>query len=357
MDTAERVLASPRGRRFAAHLGYACSTDERASNYLEPLTQADALDVLAAVDAQAVTQLSELDVLEALGRATDFARYWQPPDEEDHWFADPAIVTASRPIVEAVLTCEHARWWSTPMDPACQRAVQKRYTSTEEWSETFWSNPDQDADLPAWRRHVLDTEDRFRRYLDAEPERQISGEWWSTPVPSRVLVTSRARQNLGAVELLLAEDDISDGRHARVWPVHVDDAARVYEITGPAAWIHLVDAYPLAVAASRRSDWYEATGEHLQWYLPDWAAVSADYDAVHLTVLGYLTPPRAGAPALRPHRGQCPGRMGSRRHLLARPASGPHLRPACRMAPHRRHSLDAEISNMNTTLAPANPAP
>jgi hypothetical protein len=105
-----------------------------------------------------------------------------------------------------------------------------------------------------------------------------------------VRVTSRARQNLGAVELLLAEDDISDGRHTRVWPVHVDDAARVYEITGPHAWTHLVDAYPLAAPASRRSDWYEeATGKHLQWYLPDWAAVSVDYDAVHLTVLGYLT--------------------------------------------------------------------
>nr|CAR47853.1 hypothetical protein [Rhodococcus sp. PY11] len=145
------------------------------------------------------------------------------------------------PIVEAVLTCEHARWWSTPMDPTCQRAVQKRYTSTEEWSETFWSNQDQDADLPAWRRHVLDDENRFRRFLDAEPERQISGEWWSTPVPSRVRVTSRARQNLGAVELLLAEDDISDGCHARVWPVHLDDAAPIYEITGPDAWTHGTD--------------------------------------------------------------------------------------------------------------------
>ncbi|TWH44416.1 hypothetical protein [Rhodococcus rhodochrous] len=302
MDIVEQVLAAPRGRRFAAHLGYACSTDERASNYLEPLTQADALDVLAAVDAETVAQLSELDVLEALGRATDFARYWQPPDEEDLWFADPAIVTASSPIVEAVLACAHARWWSTPMDPTCQRAVQKRYTSTDEWSETFWNNQDHDADLPAWRRHVLADEDRFRRFLDADPERQISGEWWSTPVPSRVRVTSRARQNLGAVELLLAEDDNSDGRHARVWSVHVDDAARIYEITGSAAWTHLVDAYPLPVAASRRSDWYEATGKHLQWYLPDWAAVSADYDAVHLTALGYLTTPGLALP-LTTHTG------------------------------------------------------
>jgi hypothetical protein len=296
MDTAGHVLASPRGRRFAAHLGYACSTDKRASNYLEPLTQADALDVLAAVDAETVAQLSELDVLEAFSRATDFARYWQPPDEEDLWFADPAIVTALHPIVEAVLTCEHARWWSTPMDPTCQRAVQKRYTSTDEWSDSFWSDQDPDADLPAWRRHVLDEEDRFRRLLEVDPERQISGEWWSIPVPSRVRVTSRSRQNLGAVALLLAEDDSSDGRHARVWPVHVDDAARVYEITGPDTWTHLVDAYPLAVATSRRSDWYEATGKHVQWYLPDWAAASVDYDAVHLTVLGYLTTPGLALP-------------------------------------------------------------
>ncbi|HET8994297.1 MAG TPA: hypothetical protein VFN32_10895 [Rhodococcus sp. (in: high G+C Gram-positive bacteria)] len=298
MDTVERVLSSPRGRRFAAYLGYTCSLDERASNYREPFTRADALDVLAAVDAKAVTQLSELDVLEALGRATDFARYWQPPDEEDLWFADPALVAALTPIVDAVLASEHARWWSAPMDPLCQRAVQKRYNFTEEWSDSFWANQDEDADLSAWRRHVLDDEGRFRRFLDAEPERQISGEWWSTPVPSRVRVTSRAREKLGAVELLLAEDDISDGLHARVWPVHVDASARVYEITGPDAWARLVDAYPLAVPASRRSDWYDTTGKHLQWYLPDWAAVAADYDAVHLTVLGYLTTPGLAIPLI-----------------------------------------------------------
>ncbi|TWH52634.1 hypothetical protein L612_002000000450 [Rhodococcus rhodochrous J38] len=76
MDTAGHVLAAPRGRRFAAPLGYACNTDERARGFWEPFTQADALDVLAAVDAETVAQLSELDVLEAFSRATDFARYW-----------------------------------------------------------------------------------------------------------------------------------------------------------------------------------------------------------------------------------------------------------------------------------------
>ncbi|WP_238072567.1 hypothetical protein [Rhodococcus zopfii] len=127
--------------------------------------------------------------------------------------------------------------------PRPRRGVQdpnaaNRYNSTEKWSDRFWANQDEDADLPAWRRHVLDDEDRFHRFLDAEPERQISGEWWSTPVPSKVRVTSRARENLGAVELLLAEDDSSDGLHARVWPVHGDASARVYEITGPDAWTH-----------------------------------------------------------------------------------------------------------------------
>jgi hypothetical protein len=78
------------------------------------------IEVLAAVDAQDVTRLLELDVLESLVWETDFARYWQPPDKEDLWFADPAIVATLSPIVEAVLTCDHARWWSAPMDPTCQ---------------------------------------------------------------------------------------------------------------------------------------------------------------------------------------------------------------------------------------------
>ncbi|KJF23547.1 hypothetical protein R4P64_23655 [Rhodococcus sp. IEGM 1366] len=42
---------------------------------------------------------------------------------------------------------------------------------------------------------------------------------------------------------------------------------------------------------SRRSVWFDTTGTHCNWLIPDWAAVAEDYDAAHLSLHGYLTTP------------------------------------------------------------------
>ena len=76
---------------------------------------------------------------------------------------------------------------------------------------------------------------------------------------------------------------------ARSWPVLVPGHARVLELTGPGDWTELVERYPFEVTASRRHDWWRVTGWDGTWVIPDWAAVAADVDAVHLTVHGYLT--------------------------------------------------------------------
>ncbi len=55
-----------------------------------------------------------------------------------------------------------------------------------------------------------------------------------------------------------------------------------------------MERYPLEVPLSRRHDWWRFTGEDSRWAIPDWEAVARDHDAVHLTVLGYLT--TAGLP-------------------------------------------------------------
>lgn len=301
MDTVSLLLNSPRGRFFCATVGYACSDDERASHYRRPQTPGDALEVLGDVDVHRVGRLPELDLLAALGFATDFARYWQPPDEEDLMFARPEIVAALRPIARATLASPHTLWWNEPVDLTDQRCVEKFHPSWG-WSELPLRIHRAADHLERWRTDTLATERRFLGYRTAEPDRNISGEWWSTPVVGGTTVTSRARDCLGAVELLLDEDDNSDGAQARVWPVRVRGTARVYEITAPADWAHLVDAYPLPVPASRRSDWYDTTGEQHDWFIPDWAAVAADYDAVHLTVVGYLTTPGIAIP-LATHSG------------------------------------------------------
>jgi hypothetical protein len=64
---------------------------------------------------------------------------------------------------------------------------------------------------------------------------------------------------------------------------------RIYEIDGPRSWVELVNRYPLEVTSSRRQDWFRVTGRDGRWHIPDWLAVSEDWDAVHLTVVGYLT--------------------------------------------------------------------
>lgn len=43
------------------------------------------------------------------------------------------------------------------------------------------------------------------------------------------------------------------------------------------------------MSASRRHDWYRTTGRAGAWCIPDWAAVAQDWDAVHVSVAGYLT--------------------------------------------------------------------
>jgi hypothetical protein len=40
------------------------------------------------------------------------------------------------------------------------------------------------------------------------------------------------------------------------------------------------------VTKARRHDWWRATGEDHGWAIPDYPAVAADYDAIHLTVGG-----------------------------------------------------------------------
>lgn len=40
---------------------------------------------------------------------------------------------------------------------------------------------------------------------------------------------------------------------------------------------------------ARRHHWWRATSGTGPWQIPDWSAVSGDYDAVHLGVAGYLS--------------------------------------------------------------------
>ncbi|WP_072803550.1 hypothetical protein [Rhodococcoides yunnanense] len=294
MDTLDLVLASPRGRFFSANVAYLCSADERADYSYRPRTPEDVLEVIEGIDVRSVADLSELDLLGALSFAVDWARYWQPPDEEDEMFARADVVAALRPVARAVLASANTRWWSDPLDFVHQHFVVHPYSS-DGWPDSTARLLSAPVGLDQWRTHALEMEAQFRGYREERRDRRIGGEWWSIPSPSGALATSRSRPNLGSVELLLEEDSSGCGV-ARVWPVRVLDTPRVYEITGPADWANLVDSYPLAVPESRRSVWFDTTGEYRDWFIPDWSAVARDHDAVHLSLIGYLTTPGIAIP-------------------------------------------------------------
>lgn len=144
-----------------------------------------------------------------------------------------------------------------------------------------------DAELASWRAATI-ADERSATERPEAPAAPWSGYWWSAPLPSRLLRTTRAIPAIGAVGLPAVED--SPGwQEARCWPVRVAPAARIYEVSGPAAWADLVRRYPLDVSRARRHDWWRTTGWAGRWLIPDFTAVVCDYDAVHVSVRAYLT--------------------------------------------------------------------
>jgi hypothetical protein len=70
------------------------------------------------------------------------------------------------------------------------------------------------------------------------------------------------------------------------WRLQVPHSARIFEIDGPLAWHDLCLRYPAKGIRDRsRPDFSGDDGQ----LVPNWSAVAADWDAVHLTFGGLLT--------------------------------------------------------------------
>lgn len=297
MSEIDAVLASPRGRRACVEVAAVLDEDVRgalmtASSRPDDGDARSALTTaLGAIDAASVGALSEQVVTECLSDAVSEARYWQEPDPEDVVLAHRDVTDALTPIAASLLTSDATSWWRSPVDLGGQRYVQ--------WLDEYPTVPPQlvgSADrLARWRGETVKEEREAARERPTDPRLNISGTWWSTPPTDGLAHTSRARPWLGAMQLLLTEDAAGWG-HARVWPLRPTGDVRVFEISGPEAWAALVEAYPLRLTASRRHDWWRTIGVDTEWLIPDWAAVANDYDAVHLTVVGYLTTPGTAIP-------------------------------------------------------------
>ncbi|MGH2914491.1 MAG: hypothetical protein ACRDMX_05840 [Solirubrobacteraceae bacterium] len=122
-------------------------------------------------------------------------------------------------------------------------------------------------------------------------------------VDAGALVAARSTRSLGAagpVGLHLVEDE-QGWRSARSWALELAREHAIYEIRGVQDWGELVARYPLAVTKARRHDWWRATGHDHAWATPDYPAIAADYDAIHLTVAGYLSTAGQAIPAASAH--------------------------------------------------------
>lgn len=253
----------------------------RASwNLDEPALRDVLLDTLAQVDPAPVREWRDpLAFLEPVADSVTSAMYWQPPDDQDVVLTDPRVVAALVPIAEAAAQSPATEWWTTPAE-----GTALRYTSLFDTTPSPPVLTGARQRLHAWRERTVEDNARDR---PTDPRAQVSGYWWSSPALASLVTTTRALPGLGSVQLAWEED--SFGRsNAAIWSMTPVGAPRVFEIDGPEAWVRLVEHYPLEVTSARRHDWYRTTGRDSAWYIPDWSAVAGDWDAVHVTVAGYL---------------------------------------------------------------------
>ncbi len=293
------LLNGPRGRRLCLAL----INPDRLPHWRpflrreqEPDLRSLAADLEAAVSTTDLTMISsanhELALMGALSQSVGAAMYWQQPDDEDRILSHPEIYELLGPIARSVADSPAALWWSTGV-----------YFKDQQYTE--WVNGPSGGppsllgarqQLESWRV-ATDADEEQAKLRPEAPSASNSGHWWSVPIPSRLVCTTRGLPGLGAVKLVLAEDS-SGWTEARCWPLVPKGSARTFDIRTPEDWIDLVARYPLDVSRSRRHDWWRTTGTASAWLIPDWLAVASDYDAVHLTVTGYLTTAGRALPVL-----------------------------------------------------------
>ncbi len=233
----------------------------------------------------------------ALDVSVTAAMYWQEPDGADALCSTPEMREALVPAAEHLAASPLTDWWWSAPDMADQWTVT--------WGEDATPFPVPDAaqradHLAEFSAKARDGErrsatsfERRRRVEDA-----AGGEWWSVPVWCVPMTTRRwpggtAEPERGAhdpVGALFVEDRWVDEFCATAY--RPPTGARILEITGADDWAGLCREFPLDVTWSHRREWFQTTGRDSKtagpWLIPDWSAVAGTWDAVHLTVAGYL---------------------------------------------------------------------
>ncbi|WP_309081553.1 hypothetical protein [Zhihengliuella sp.] len=315
---AEALLAGPRGRRFVMEAvlraGIPAEPEAPGGPEAAPATfgwQLGPLEPFAGRPATAkpaaLRGLSEADVMGSLVDSVFSAMYWQPPHPEDVLLAEPGKADELRPAAEALLEHPFLAALDRPLLAGPGRLT---YPAAHiDWIDEL--NPERrvpphlsrtDAQgrdkLERWRRHVDADVRRARNDRPRDVCANFGGDWWATPAMVDLLVTTplpgadalAPGAEIGIPLLLHGIEDSFELTAGTVTVLDLAPAAapRVYEIDSPDAWARLVAAFPLDVTPARRHEYYQVTGLDVAWFMPDWQQVADQYDAVHVTVGGYL---------------------------------------------------------------------
>ncbi len=277
MITPEDLLVGPRGRRFCFELlGHAADESSEVAHALE-----------AVIDTVDPRSIDTTQVLRAIADTADTSMSWQEPDATD--------VLLARSEFAPALARLASTWASLP----AVTAVVEPPGAVTQWSTVFdgehGRHPDRGTgpgaaarSLTAWHR-ALTTEVAAVRPRDRRrpAAANVSGSWWSTP-PSELLTTTAAVGTLGPIGLWAVEDGLGWER-ATVAPIHPTPDVRVLVVDSAEDWGALCRRWSVDVSdTTRRHDWYRTTGRDGRWLTPDWSALAATHDAVHVTVRAWL---------------------------------------------------------------------
>ncbi|GAA2603852.1 hypothetical protein [Streptomyces axinellae] len=204
------------------------------------------------------------------------------------WGLSAVAAEELRPVATALAGSRAAfRWW----DPV-HRADQRQLV----WPGTT-SRPEPGPGLAgiedAVRRDMARERAENARGLKDRPrkgERDLGAIWWSAPDFAQNTWTTGAREDLPALELGHFIDTFVpfDESTATVGSLAIGARARVAEIRGPQDWQNLVARFPRDVTGTHDGEWRTWADADGPWYLPDWEAVAAHYDGVHVTIGGFL---------------------------------------------------------------------
>ncbi|MGD7001320.1 hypothetical protein [Corynebacterium halotolerans] len=230
--------------------------------------------------------VDEQVLLQAVGRAVDAAMYWQLPDGIDRLLRREIVREALHDVAVLVADSAAAARWNDGFDHEQQVWVRLGHN----WEDPAPYAAQLGADLgrlSRWREAFV-TYDAGRGgdVGKGYDTRFFTGTWWSAPLQLG-RHTSTKLGEYGATGLWWQEDSFGC-ECAELVEIDVDFGARIFTIHGESGWVRLCRDYPLDVTEDKHSSWGPATARNGRWVMPDWRRVSHDFDAVYLTVRGYL---------------------------------------------------------------------